>query len=173
MSGPTGVNHPIDQCQGAPFLVSLRNKSDRRSAGAIRAWECRPDGLGAAKLFIPGRDVQRMQGLSVSGNSGRNLHGHRHEVDGIGGRVNDRRIRDADHGGDLGAVTDIGDGNGGNPCGGIQETVLPIGHSRRIGIKGIGAVIFRNYVNHIVGSTANADLGHVERLGVDLAVHGI
>ena len=43
-----------------------------------------------------------------------------------------------------------------------------------VGVKGIDAVVFRGHENHVVdGAVGHGQALHVERLGVDLAVHGI
>lgn len=170
VAGPTGINHPIDQRQGTPFLIGPGPEGDRGAPIAL-AGRGGPNGLGAVGGLGTGRDIKGVQGLGVGGDPAGDRLGHGHKVHNAGGRVDDRGIRDSDLGGDLGTVPDVSQGYGHGATG--EETGMPVGNPRRVGVKGIGAVVFGNYVSHIVGAPADADVGHVKGLGVYLAVHRV
>jgi hypothetical protein len=173
MAGPTGVNHPVDQGQSASFLIGLGPESDRGTAVAGTRHGS-PDGLGAAELFSPSRDVQSMQGLGEGGDSARNRLGHGDKVNSACGGIDHGRICDSDFRGNLGTGNIHRSGTSGNGHGdATDEAVMPIGDPGGVGVKGIGAIVLSNHVNHIMGSPSDTDFGHVKGLGVNLAIYRI
>jgi hypothetical protein len=112
-----------------------------------------------------------MQGLGEGSDPAGDGLGHGHEVHDAVGGINDRRIGDTDLGCDLGAIPHIRLGHGHGDA--ANKTVVPIGYSSGVGVEGVGAVVFGDHVNHVMGPATDGDVGHVEGLGIDLPVHRV
>jgi hypothetical protein len=50
---------------------------------------------------------------------------------------------------------------------------VPIGHPGAVGVESVGAVVFGDDIDDVVVPAADGDVGHVEGLGVNLAVHRV
>lgn len=166
VGGPAGIDHPVDQGQGASFLVGSGNEGNRRVFGIDRL-----DDRGAVELLRAGGEVHRVELLQEVGDAPADGFRHGHEIHGAGRGVDDRGVGDADLGGDLGAAVDVRLGHRHGDA--ADVAVVPVGHSRRIGVEGVGAVMLGHDKNHVVGAAADGEIGHIEGLGIDLPVHGV
>jgi len=112
-----------------------------------------------------------VQGLGEGSDPGRDRLGHGHKIYGARDGVDNGGVGDADLGSDLGASAHVGLGHGhGNPA---DEAVVPVGHPGAVGVEGVGAVVFGDDIDHIVGAPADGNVGHVQGLGVNLPVHRV
>src|SRR5262249_20344220 len=102
------------------------------------------------------------------------------DVEGVGGVVDDRGAGDADLGHDV-VAADVAVGHGGDAVGGVDEAALPV-HAAAlagaaggpVGVEGVDAVVLRGGEDDVARAAAgDGQVGLVERLGVDVAVHGV
>ncbi len=169
MGRPARINHAVHQRKGAALLVGPRIECDRVSSVPGSRGRGR-DGLGAAEFLRSGGDIQGMQGLGEGGDGAGDRLGHGHEINGSSRGIDDGRVRNADLGGDLGAIDiSLSHGRGDTP----DEAVMPIGHPGVVGVESVCAVVLGDHVNDVVGSAADGDAGHIKGLGVNLAINRV
>ena len=109
------------------------------------------------------------------------FQGGANEVHGVCGRINDRRSRDPNKRIDVGgAQVAVGDCGRAAGCavGRVEKRDLPewsgVGAAVVVGVEGVDAVVFGSDEDDVVGAFAgDRDVRHVERLSVDLRVHGL
>jgi hypothetical protein len=116
-----------------------------------------------------------MQSLDVSRRGAGDLFGLGDDVEGIGGRVDDRCAGDADFWCDVGCA-DVAVRDGCDTLGGVDERVFPEVALRGVipfGVEGVNAVMLGGDEEDVVRPLAgDRDARLEQRLGVDVAVGG-
>src|SRR5436309_6656275 len=108
-----------------------------------------------------------MQPLEVTGR----FLGLRYDVERAGGGIDHGRSGDSDYRVDVAGFTGIGRRNGRDTC--SEEALLPVLDARaRIRVEGIDAVVHGGHENDVVRAPLYRGVRDIERLGIDLAVHG-
>src|SRR5262249_46543313 len=120
---------------------------------------------------VAGGDVQGVELLHVVGGAADDLLGLDHDVHGVGRAVNDRRPGDADLGHDV-AGNDVRLGDRGDAVGRVDETALPE-LPAAVAVEGVDAVVLGGGEDDVVRAAADRQVGHVQGLGVGVAVDGV
>src|SRR5205807_9613045 len=93
------------------------------------------------------------------------------DIERAGGGIDHRRSRDSDLRVDVAGFSGVTGGYGGDAR--PEEALLPVLDTRPcIGVKSEDTVVLGGYENNIVRAARYREVRDVERLGIDLAVHG-
>jgi hypothetical protein len=172
--GPAGVDDAVEQQQAGSFLVVLRAERDDGAAVAGARDGC-SDLDRPTELLVSGGQVEGMQPLVIGGSGPDALLGHGYQVEGVGGRVDDRSAGDADLRGDLVAANIRGQDDV-DVGAGVDEARVPdgVGGTQAVGVEGVDAIVLRGDEYEVMDALArNIDASHVQRLGIDLPVHRV
>ena len=175
--GPPGVDHAVGEEQRVALGVLLRveDHDGPVAAGALaRVGDRRVDRL-RRDLVRAGGDVHGVEALEVGGGAPDHLLAHRDEIDRAGGRVDHRGVGDPDHRRDLVGAPVVGRDLPGGQDGrrGARGSVVPEDRAG-VGVEGVEAVVLGRDIQDVVDALAgDRHAGHVERLGVDLAVDAV
>jgi len=146
------------------------------TSAAVARHRC-VEGRWTARLFVAGQDIESMQPLVVVAV----LFALGEHKEGVVGEVDDRGRGDANLRMNVsGATLDICIGDGRcsrrGPMSRADHAGLPQGRAIRaavaVGIEGVDRIMFVSNENDVVGRAVYGQIGHVQRLRIDLAIHG-
>ena len=184
MRSPGNIYNSIDQSEAGPLKFISRiegylgvHRSISGSGDEYGIVDCN----GAARLFIPVRQIQRMEALEKRGGTcnGRLAD----DVERVRIEIDDRRAGDTDFRREVAKTTAYEP-----PWTGwhrsfarhaAMDSVNQIGVPERdtrigvgVGVKSVNAIVLCGDDDDVVIGSANGEIGDPERLGVDGAVHG-
>ena len=115
------------------------------------------DGHRAAIFLAASREVERVQFVRRAGGEF-GVH-----IQGATGEINHRGAGDADDGRQITARGGVGG----------AEIHVPVGDAGGVRVEGVNTVVFRADKDHVVDPAGEAQVLDVQRLSIDLAIHGI
>ena len=168
------VHHAIHEGQPRPVQLPQWVEGEGGAIAPVAgARHCGRDGHRPGEFFCPGGDVERMKALDIGGSIGRALLGLGHDIQRVGGWIDDRRSGHADHGNQIRAGgVQIRNGN----CGPSfdEQAGLPERRPGGVGVKRVHGVILGRHIDDVMDPLVrDRDIRHVERLRIDLLIDRI
>ena len=169
---PLDVHHAILNNQPGTLRLTQRVEGDDLPAVGI-ALELSLNCDRTAEFFSARGDVDGMQAMKEVAA----FFGFRHQIHGVRGKINRGRPRDPDFRNEV-ATTDVAAGNRSDASARIDETHLPqrsrVGSRIAVCIKRVQAVVLGRHIDNVVRPLArDAHTGNIERLSIDVSVHGL